>query len=138
MLLSQTLIFHAIELSLINEIAAHKAILDNNLVVAQKNLILGAGLGVTKIKNGILSKILAEAGVIGLLLYTAFFGSLLKNLYFIRREPRIIVSNIAFVSVIIFLLISSRWLTNPYSPSIWVWYAIWTIFASTTRQKRVI
>lgn len=105
--------------------------------IARSTRYLGVGVGVSSLK-GVWTRVFAEAGSIGFLLYAMFFLSLLKNLYRIRHERRIVVSNIAFISTLYFLFFGSHYLANPYAPAIWVWYAIWFLFAATKRKKELV
>jgi hypothetical protein len=97
---------------------------------------LGEGLGITALR-GVWPRVLAEAGVVGFVLYGAFFLSLAYDLYRVRRAPRVIVSNVSLVSVAVFLFFVSHYVENPYGAYVWVWYAIWTFFASAARKKQV-
>ncbi len=98
---------------------------------------LGVGIGNGKLYRGVWLNVLSELGIIGLFLYSAFFVSLMRQLYFIRRSSEIIVSNIAFISLMLFLLIGSHYAHNPYSISVWIWYALWGILG-TTHLKRPV
>ena len=95
---------------------------------------LGAGTGVTELK-GVWVRVAAESGVLGLILYGMFFLSLIGHLFFIRRSPRIVVSNIALLSVAYFLIFGALHVENPYGAYIWCWYALWSIFAATSRKR---
>jgi hypothetical protein len=99
------------------------------------NWWIGTGVGLTNIKKGIATRVLAETGLPGMALYLAFFISLLRQLFQIRHAEKIVVSNVAFISVVIFLTMGSRFLSNPYTPIIWVWYGIWGLFALTWHKK---
>lgn len=96
---------------------------------------MGAGVGVTGIR-GVWTRVLAEAGVVGLALYSAFFVSILWQLYRVRHAPRVVVSNVALVSVGAFLLFLGHLVDNPYSAYVWVWYSIWALFASTPKKQK--
>lgn len=95
---------------------------------------LGMGLGLSDLR-GVWGRVLAEAGIVGFLLYAAFFVSVLKNSYEVRRSARVVVSNVSVVSLGIFLLIVSHYVENPYGAYVWVWYSIWALFASTPKKK---
>lgn len=95
---------------------------------------LGAGLGVTNVR-GVWARVLAEAGVVGFLFYAGFFLNVLWDLYRVRHSKRVVVSNVSFFSVAVFLLFVSHYVLNPYSAYVWVWYALWALFASTARKK---
>lgn len=97
---------------------------------------LGAGLGLTDVR-GVWARVLAEAGLVGFFLYAAFFLNVLRDLYRVRRSARVVVSNVSFFSVAVFLLFVSHYVMNPYSAYVWVWYALWALFASTARKKAV-
>jgi hypothetical protein len=97
---------------------------------------LGKGLGVTEIR-GIWARIMAEAGLVGLGLYSAFFVNLLLDLYRVRHSERVVVSNIALLSVGVFLALLGHLVENPYGAYVWVWYAIWALFASTPKKRAV-
>ncbi|MGE3260413.1 MAG: hypothetical protein AB7K68_01425 [Bacteriovoracia bacterium] len=101
-----------------------------------RSKFLGEGLGLTSIR-GVWPRVLAEAGVVGLVLYGAFFLSLGLSLYRVRRAPRVIVSNVSLISVAVFLFFVSHYVENPYGAYVWVWYAIWTFFASAAKKKQV-
>ncbi len=95
---------------------------------------LGTGLGLADLR-GVWVRVLAEAGVPGLFLYCLFFLSLLWNLYHVRRSPRIVVSNVAFVSAGLFIALLAFQVENPYGAYVWAWYALWTSFALTAVKK---
>jgi O-antigen ligase len=95
---------------------------------------LGLGLGVTSL-HGVWTRVLAEAGVVGFVFYGAFFLSVLRDLYRVRRSTRVVVSNVSFVSMAVFLVLVSQSVENPYSAYVWVWYALWALFGSTARKK---
>ncbi len=95
---------------------------------------LGTGLGLTSLR-GVWSRVLAEAGIVGFLLYLAFFLNVLFDLYKVRRSKRVVVSNISFLSLALFLCFVSFYVENPYGAYVWVWYALWALFASTARKK---
>ncbi len=95
---------------------------------------LGRGVGVTDLR-GVWSRVLAEAGPIGLLFYASFFLMLLRDLYRVRHSSRVVVSNVSAVSLGIFLLLLGHHVENPYGAYIWVWYALWALFASTSRKR---
>jgi hypothetical protein len=97
---------------------------------------LGRGLGLTSLR-GVWTRVLAEAGVVGFGLYLAFFLNVLRDLYRVRRSTRVVVSNVSFVSMAIFLFLVSQAVENPYGAFVWVWYALWALFGSTARKKRV-
>jgi hypothetical protein len=97
---------------------------------------LGRGLGATNLR-GVWTRVLAEAGVVGFGLYLAFFLNVLRDLYRVRHSSRVVVSNISFVSMAIFLVLVSQTVDNPYSAYVWVWYALWALFGSTARKKRM-
>jgi len=97
---------------------------------------LGTGLGGTSVR-GVWGRVLAEAGVVGFGLYLAFFLNVLRDLLRVRRSPRVVVSNVSFVSMALFFLFVSHYVENPYGAYVWVWYALWGLFASTARKKAV-
>jgi hypothetical protein len=97
---------------------------------------IGTGVGVTNLQ-GVWARVLAEAGVVGAALYLAFFLALLWDLYRVRHSPRVVVSNVALLSVGIFLLLLSHYVENPYGAYVWIWYAIWGVFASTPKKRRL-
>jgi hypothetical protein len=109
-----------------------------NFAVAVQSLWLthglGRGLGVTAL-HGVWTRVLAEAGVVGFALYLLFVLNVLWDLYRVRRSTRVVVSNVSFVSMLIFLALVSQSVENPYSAYVWVWYALWTLFGSTARKK---
>jgi hypothetical protein len=134
--MSKLPVFAVLKEKILAELAVQMRFIDESRAEIEKNLVLGAGIGITKIHQGIAARILSESGFVGLALYSAFFLSLLKNLITIRREPRIVVSNVAFISVVVFILVGSRFLSNPYTPIVWVWYGIWGLLAITQKKKR--
>lgn len=95
---------------------------------------LGKGVGVTDL-HGVWARVMAEAGVIGAVFYLAFFLALLWDLFRVRRSSRVVVSNISSLSVVIFLLLIGHFVENPYGAYVWVWYAIWALFASTPKKR---
>jgi hypothetical protein len=95
---------------------------------------LGKGVGITDLQ-GIWARVTAEAGVVGLVLYSGFFLALLWDLYRVRHSQRVVVSNVALLSVGIFLLLLGHYVENPYGAYVWVWYSIWLIFASTPKKR---
>ncbi|RZA07922.1 MAG: hypothetical protein EOP11_06375 [Proteobacteria bacterium] len=97
--------------------------------------LLGKGLGITDVL-GVWARVLAEAGLIGFLLYAAFFLALIWDLYRVRRTSRVVVSNIAMVSVAVFLFFASHYVENPYGAYVWIWYSIWALIAATPKKKR--
>lgn len=101
---------------------------------------LGGGIGSSDINRGVWSQILVEVGVVGLALYLAFFLSLALQLWRIRSGTQVIVPNVALVSLLIFAIAGGHYARNPYSTGVWVWYALWTAFASTRlkRDTRVV
>lgn len=102
------------------------------ILVETKGMGMGSGLSPFR---GVWARVLAEAGVVGFVLYSLFFLALLKELYDVRHATRVVVSNISFVSVSIFLLFASHFVENPYGAYVWVWYAIWALFSSTHKKK---
>lgn len=106
------------------------------LEVLHRTRYMGEGLGLTALR-GVWPRVLAEAGVVGFVLYVSFFLSLLLELYRVRRAPRVIVSHVGLVSVAVFLLFVSHYVENPYGAYVWVWYAIWAFFASAAKKKQV-
>ena len=98
--------------------------------------LLGKGLGVTDM-TGVWARVLAEAGIIGFVLYGAFFLNLAWDLYRVRRTTRVVVSNIAMVSVAVFLIFASHYVENPYGAYVWIWYSIWALIAATPKKKRI-
>jgi hypothetical protein len=106
------------------------------LNIARSNNYLGTGIAISSNRNGIWAQILAELGIVGVLLYLGFLLNLLRDLYTIGRAPPIVVSNIAFISLAIFCVLVSHYYNNAYSPAIWSWYAVWALLASS-RAKRV-
>ncbi len=97
---------------------------------------LGRGLGNTALR-GVWTRVLAEAGVVGFFLYLAFFLNVLHELYRVRRSPGVVVSNVSFVSLTIFLALVSHYVENPYGAYVWVWYALWALFGSTAKKQRI-
>jgi hypothetical protein len=97
--------------------------------------LLGKGLGVTDV-IGVWARVLAEAGLIGFFLYGAFFLNLAWDLYRVRRTQRVVVSNVAMVSVAVFLFFASHYVENPYGAYVWIWYSIWALIAATPKKKR--
>lgn len=97
---------------------------------------LGAGLGLTNLR-GVWTNVLAEAGVVGFALYLAFFVNVLWNLYRVRHSTRMVVSNVSFISLAVFLLFVSHYVENPYGAYVWVWYAFWALFASTAKKQKM-
>ncbi|MCO5142894.1 MAG: hypothetical protein M9962_07380 [Oligoflexia bacterium] len=95
---------------------------------------MGSGIGVVE-GRGVWARVLVDSGVIGFLLYLCFYGSLAKALLLVRRSSRVVASNVALISLLVFIVIVSHFLDNPYSAWIWVWYAIWTVLGSTHRKK---
>jgi hypothetical protein len=95
---------------------------------------LGTGLGLTSLR-GVWTRVLAEAGVVGFALYLAFFLNMLLDLYRVRRSARVVVSNVSFVSLAVFLFFVSVYIENPYGAYVWVWYAFWGLFASTAKKR---
>lgn len=106
-------------------------------VVAREHNFLGAGIALSSNRNGIWAQILAELGIVGVLLYGAFLLNLLRDLYVVGREPRIVVSNVALISLGTFGLVVSHYYNNAYSPAIWGWYAVWALLASSRVKKAV-
>lgn len=102
---------------------------------AKRSNFLGVGVGNSEVKRGIWFQIFAETGLVGLGLYLAFIASLLRRLILIRRSNEIVVSNVAFISLMIFIVFGSHYPPNPYSLTIWVWYALWGVFGSTRKKK---
>ena len=98
------------------------------------NRIVGQGPGMMPMK-GVWLRILVESGIVGLFLYTAFFLDLLWALFRVRRSSRLVVSNITFISVFVFLLLTSHFVENPYGANVWIWYAIWVMFSQTSRKR---
>lgn len=96
---------------------------------------LGTGLGLTSLR-GVWTRVLAEAGLVGFALYLAFFLNVLFDLYKVRRSTRVVVSNVSFISLAVFLLFVSFYVENPYGAYVWVWYALWALFASTAKKQR--
>lgn len=97
---------------------------------------LGMGVGVTDLR-GIWARVTAEAGIVGLLLYSGFFLALIWDLYRVRHSQRVVVSNIALLSVGVFLLLLGHYVENPYGAYVWVWYSIWALFAATPKKRAV-
>lgn len=96
---------------------------------------LGAGLGLTDLR-GVWARVLAEAGLVGFALYLAFFLNVLWDLYRVRRSTRVVVSNVSFASLAVFLCFVSHYVENPYGAYVWVWYALWALFASTAKKQQ--
>lgn len=111
---------------------------EHTLQVARGSNFLGTGIGGSDVKNGVWNLILAEVGLMGLLLYVSFFGSLLRGLYLVRRARQLFVSHAALVSMVVFILFGSHYLNNPYGAAIWVWYAIWGLVAVTPHKQEVV
>ena len=97
---------------------------------------LGQGVGISSLR-GVWTRVIAEAGLVGFVFYLGFFFQVLRDLYHVRRSSRVVVSNISFVSVAVFLVLVSRVVENPYGAYVWVWYGIWALFASTARKREV-
>lgn len=97
---------------------------------------VGEGVGVTEI-HGIWGRIMAEAGVVGAALYAGFFINLLWDLYRVRHSQRVVVSNVALLSVGVFLALLGHYVENPYGAYVWVWYSIWACFASTPKKRKL-
>lgn len=95
---------------------------------------MGLGVGVTEI-TGLWARILGEAGVVGFLLVAAFFLNLLWDLYWVRRSSRVVVSNVAIISLLVFLFLLGHYVHNPYTAFVWVWCSLWSIFSSTARKR---
>ncbi len=95
---------------------------------------LGTGVGVTELR-GVWVRVAAESGVVGLAFYSMFFLSLVGHLIFVRRSKRVVVSNIALVSVAYFLGFGALHVENPYGAYILCWYALWSVFAVTARKR---
>lgn len=104
------------------------------LEILEKTNYLGQGLGLAPFR-GVWSRVIAEAGVIGFLLYGAFFVNLLRDLYQVRRSSRVVVSNVSVISLGVFLLLVSHYISNPYGAYVWIWYSIWALFAATPKKK---
>lgn len=104
------------------------------LEILERTNYLGQGLGLAPFR-GVWNRVIAEAGVIGFLLYASFFVNLLWDLYQVRRSSRVVVSNVSVLSVGIFLLLVSHYVSNPYGAYVWIWYSIWALFASTPKKK---
>ncbi len=102
-----------------------------------KTGFMGKGIANTEVK-GLWFKILSEAGVVGALFFGAFFLSLLVQLFKIRKSGRVVVSNIAFVSLLVFISLISNYVENPYGAYIWVWLAIFAVFSSTEKKNLAI
>lgn len=96
---------------------------------------LGKGVGITDVR-GVWARVLAEAGLVGTALYGGFFLSLLWNLYSVRHSPRVVVSNIALLSLVVFVLLLGHYVENPYGAYVWVWYSLWALFASTPKKRK--
>jgi hypothetical protein len=96
----------------------------------------GGGLGTAE-RKGLWARVIAESGLIGLVLYFLFFGSLLFGLYSVRKVPRVAVSHASLCSLLVFLFFLSFYLDNPANGYLWVWYGLWALFASTP-GKRII
>jgi hypothetical protein len=114
-----------------------KAIIEAAFSAAKHSLFLG--VGASSIHSGLALRLLQESGVFGLMLYIGFFAQLLWQLFRVRRVRAVVVSNVAFLSVLIYLGISRHYLTNPYGIAVWVWYAIWVLISSTNlkTQRRI-
>jgi hypothetical protein len=110
--------------------------IETSLAILERTQYLGQGLGLAPLR-GVWVRVIAEAGVIGFLLYAAFFVNLLWDLFQVRRSSRVVVSNISFLSVGVFLLLASHYIGNPYGAYVWVWYSIWSVFAATHKKKKV-
>jgi O-antigen ligase len=57
--------------------------------IARSNNYLGTGIAISSNRNGIWAQILAELGIVGVLLYLGFLLNLLRDLYTIGRAPPI-------------------------------------------------
>jgi hypothetical protein len=53
----------------------------------------------------------------------------------VRHSERVVVSNIALLSVGVFLALLGHLVENPYGAYVWVWYALWALFASTPKKR---
>ncbi len=95
----------------------------------------GRGLGSVNLR-GVWTRVLAEAGVVGFLLYLAFFLNVLWDLFRVRRSTRLVVSNVSFVSLAVFLVLVGHYVENPYGAYVWVWYALWALFGSTAKKQQ--
>ena len=101
--------------------------------ILKKTHFMGEGMGLVPLRG--LFKVLAEAGIVGFVLYLGFFGNILWDLYRVRKSARVVVSNISFVSVAFFLVLWVHYFENPYGVYVWAWYSIWALFASTPKKK---
>lgn len=102
---------------------------------AKETYFLGVGVGNSRVDRGVWLQILAEVGIVGLALYLGFLVALIRRLLTIRHAKEIVVSNVAFISVMIFIMFGSHYPHNPYSLSVWVWYALWGVFGSSRTKK---
>lgn len=98
---------------------------------------LGKGLGILQLR-GIWTRVLAEAGIVGFILYVSYFLNLLWDLYRVRRSTRVVVSNVSFVSLAVFLVLVGLYVENPYGAYVWVWYALWALFGSTAKKQQSV
>ena len=101
----------------------------------QSTKFLGMGVGASSFDRGMWLRLASETGIIGISLYLIFFLSLASRLRKIRRSPKIVISEVALVSLTVFLFVGTPLAPNPYSPAIWGWYSLWAIFSSA-RQKQ--
>ncbi len=98
---------------------------------------LGQGVGLSDLR-GVWTRVTAEAGLVGAVLYALFFVQLTRDLYRVRRSARPVVSNVALVSVGVFLVLVGHHVENPYGAYVWAWYALWAVFASTPKSRAEI
>ncbi len=95
---------------------------------------LGKGVANSEVK-GLWFKLLSETGIIGTLLFLGFFLSILWQLLNVRKSTKVVVSNVALVTVVVFVGLVGNYVENPYGAYIWVWFAIWGVFAATEKKK---
>lgn len=95
---------------------------------------LGKGVANSNV-TGMWFKILSETGVVGSALFISFFLSLLWRLFSVRKSSQVVVSNVALVSVFVFLGLVSIYVENPYGAYVWVWFSIWAVFATTEKKR---
>lgn len=102
--------------------------------VAASYRYLGEGIGISENRNGIWAQILAEHGIVGILLYGSFVLSLARALWLQKSIP----SRIGLVSLLSFIVLISHYYKNAYAPAIWAWYATWSLLGSTGLKKDIV
>ncbi len=100
----------------------------------QESSFMGKGVANSEVK-GLWFKLLSETGIIGTLFFLGFFLSILWQLLNVRKSAKVVVSNVALVAVVVFVGLVGNYVENPYGAYIWVWFAIWGVFAATEKKK---